>query len=73
MRRKAVALVAILTLAVVSTGCLGLSGREITRNIKGKVWNTVGGLRNVNHFVDRHLFNYTWDDPYAFENVYVGR
>ncbi len=72
MRRKVVAVVAILAIGLCSTGCSGLSQREVDRSIQGKVNAAVGGLRNISRFVDRHLFNYTWDDPYAFTD-YAGR
>ena len=73
MRRKIVGVVAVVAMACLCSGCMGISKKEFNQNLRGKTNALQGGLRNISKFVDRHLFNYTWDDPYAFSDIYAGR
>lgn len=73
MRRKILGVIAVCAFAGLCTGCMGLSKKEFERNMHGKINATKGGMRNISRFIDRHLFNYTWDDPYAHSDIYAGR
>jgi hypothetical protein len=73
MRRKLLVVALIVAVGMVATGCIGVTQSEFNRNVSGS-WHAFNqGIRRINYFIDRHLFNYTWDDPYAFTDVYATR
>jgi len=57
---------AIVAVCLFTPGCWLYPG-EFNRNTHGEYMSTMKGLRRINYFVDRHFFDYTWDDPYAFQ------
>jgi len=65
MRRKIVGGIAVLAIAGFCVGC-GTTNAELARHNKGRVIAVQKSMRSVTRFIDRHLFNFTWDDPYAY-------